>query len=229
MMMASMLSMQTAASDNSSGGGAGGSVGSGGYGGMMGPGSMYGSAYALKRDKLNLSGLLNVLDGVVDTPERIVVMTTNHPEILDPALIRPGRIDQKLLLGYMKWHNVVDMINHYFQLTKDGGEGLSEGLVSRVRDAILGNDAKGVPGLSLTPAEVEQLSAEHDTVEDMILSLEGKAPSGSKDRSGLKEPPSAENEPLMPVRQTSKQINRQPYAMDDIEPVKPARQSSKQR
>ena len=30
-------------------------------------------------------------------------MTTNHPEILDPALIRPGRIDQKLLLGYMKW------------------------------------------------------------------------------------------------------------------------------
>ena len=64
----------------------------------------------LKKDKLNLSGLLNVLDGVVDTPERIVVMTTNHPEILDPALIRPGRIDQKLLLAYMKWHNVVLMI-----------------------------------------------------------------------------------------------------------------------
>merc|ERR1712224_808878 len=77
---------------------------------------MYGSAYALKRDKLTLSGLLNVLDGVVDTPERIVVMTTNHPEILDPALIRPGRIDQKLLLGYMNPANVVDMINHYFQL-----------------------------------------------------------------------------------------------------------------
>ena len=67
------------------------------------------SAFALKRDKLNLSGLLNVLDGVVDTPERIVVMTTNHPEILDPALIRPGRIDQKLLLAYMKWRNVVQV------------------------------------------------------------------------------------------------------------------------
>merc|ERR1719440_1973316 len=93
-------------------------------GGMSasGPYSTYGpSAYALKRDKLNLSGLLNVLDGVVDTPERIVVMTTNHPEILDPALIRPGRIDQKLLLGFMKWTDVVDMINHYFQLKEDGG------------------------------------------------------------------------------------------------------------
>merc|ERR1719231_235614 len=177
MMMASMLSMQTAASDNSSGGGAGGSVGSGGYGGLMGPGSMYGSAYALKRDRLNLSGLLNVLDGVVDTPERIVVMTTNHPEILDPALIRPGRIDQRLLLGFMKWHNVVDMIEHYFQLKEtDGGEGLSEALAARVRDAILGHDAKAGPGLQLTPAQVEQLSAEHDCVEGMVAALEAMAP-----------------------------------------------------
>ena len=39
-------------------------------------------------DKLNLSGMLNVLDGVVDCPNRIVVMTSNHPEKLDPALIR---------------------------------------------------------------------------------------------------------------------------------------------
>ena len=34
---------------------------------------------------INLSGLLlllSVLDGVVDTPARIVVMMTNHPEIL---------------------------------------------------------------------------------------------------------------------------------------------------
>merc|ERR1719231_1041692 len=172
MMMASMLSMQTAASDNSSGGGAGGSVGSGGYGGMMGPGSMYGSAYALKRDKLNLSGLLNVLDGVVDTPERIVVMTTNHPEILDPALIRPGRIDQKLLLSYMKWHHVVAMMIHYFQL---GDDGLDAALTKRVKEAVLGNDAKGLPGLSLTPAQVEQLSAEHDDVKDMVAALEAKA------------------------------------------------------
>ena len=54
---------------------------------------------SLKKDKLNLSGLLNVLDGVVDTPERILIMTTNHPERLDPALIRPGRIDKKILLA----------------------------------------------------------------------------------------------------------------------------------
>ena len=37
-----------------------------------------------------------VLDGVVDSPGRIIVMTSNHPEKLDPALIRPGRIDRKI-------------------------------------------------------------------------------------------------------------------------------------
>jgi len=130
------------------------------------------SAFALKRDKLNLSGLLNVLDGVVDTPERIVVMTTNHPEILDPALIRPGRIDQKLLLAYMKWRNVVQMVEHYFQLGKGG---LGEPLTNRVRDAMLGSDVDGVPALNLTPAQVEQLSAEHDAVADMVTALEAKA------------------------------------------------------
>ena len=50
--------------------------------------------------------------------ERLVVMTSNHPEQLDPALIRPGRIDKKLMLGYMGAQDVVvDMPQHYFQVT----------------------------------------------------------------------------------------------------------------
>jgi hypothetical protein len=67
-----------------------------------GKSSMIGSTF-LKPfpDQLSLSGVLNVLDGVVDTPGRIVIMTTNHPEILDPALIRPCRVDKKLMLGFM--------------------------------------------------------------------------------------------------------------------------------
>merc|ERR1719326_1657771 len=73
------------------------------------------------KDKLNLSGLLNVLDGVVDTPERILIMTTNHPEQLDPALIRPGRIDKKIMLGYMKPNHTVSMIEHYFEGVLDAG------------------------------------------------------------------------------------------------------------
>lgn len=42
---------------------------------------------------VSLSGLLNAIDGIVASEGRILIMTTNHPDKLDPALIRPGRID----------------------------------------------------------------------------------------------------------------------------------------
>ena len=48
------------------------------------------------KEGLNFSTLLNCLDGVFSKEGTIVIMTTNHPEVLDPALIRPGRIDIKI-------------------------------------------------------------------------------------------------------------------------------------
>jgi chaperone BCS1 len=47
---------------------------------------------------VTFSGLLNALDGVASGEERIVFMTTNHVERLDPALIRPGRVDLSQLI-----------------------------------------------------------------------------------------------------------------------------------
>ncbi|KAI0602139.1 BCS1 N terminal-domain-containing protein [Biscogniauxia sp. FL1348] len=43
--------------------------------------------------RLSLSGLLNVLDGVASQEGRVLIMTTNHIDKLDRALIRPGRVD----------------------------------------------------------------------------------------------------------------------------------------
>jgi mitochondrial chaperone BCS1 len=49
------------------------------------------------RDKgVTLSGVLNVLDGIVTPFGMLVMMTTNYPERLDAALVRPGRIDKKI-------------------------------------------------------------------------------------------------------------------------------------
>jgi hypothetical protein len=42
-----------------------------------------------------LSELLNSLDGIISVEDRIVIMTTNHIDKLDPALIRSGRVDRK--------------------------------------------------------------------------------------------------------------------------------------
>lgn len=45
---------------------------------------------------ISLSGLLNAIDGVASSEGRILVMTTNKPKELDPALIRPGRVDMHI-------------------------------------------------------------------------------------------------------------------------------------
>ncbi|KAK3073791.1 hypothetical protein LTR53_004315 [Teratosphaeriaceae sp. CCFEE 6253] len=45
---------------------------------------------------ISLSGLLNAIDGVATHEGRVLIMTTNHPERLDAALVRPGRVDRKV-------------------------------------------------------------------------------------------------------------------------------------
>jgi SpoVK/Ycf46/Vps4 family AAA+-type ATPase len=43
-----------------------------------------------------LSQLLTELDGVHGLKQVIVIAATNRPDMLDAALIRPGRIDRKV-------------------------------------------------------------------------------------------------------------------------------------
>ena len=63
---------------------------------------------------VTLSGLLNVLDGF-HAPENVVfVMTTNHIEALDPALLRPGRIDYRLFLGEASEPQRVELYRRFF-------------------------------------------------------------------------------------------------------------------
>ncbi|KAK4862967.1 hypothetical protein LT330_010711 [Penicillium expansum] len=49
---------------------------------------------------VSLSALLNCLDGIGAQEGRILIMTTNHPDKLDAALTRPGRVDKKYWFGY---------------------------------------------------------------------------------------------------------------------------------
>ena len=66
-------------------------------------------------DNLNLSFLLNLIDGIMEMPGRIIIMTTNQPDILDEALIRPGRIDIRLNFKKASAKVTEEMINHYYK------------------------------------------------------------------------------------------------------------------
>ncbi|KAH7651027.1 P-loop containing nucleoside triphosphate hydrolase protein [Dioscorea alata] len=69
---------------------------------------------------VTLSGLLNFVDGLWSScgEEKIIVFTTNYKERLDPALLRPGRMDMHIYMGYcspcafrtfaLNYHNVDD-------------------------------------------------------------------------------------------------------------------------
>lgn len=112
-------------------------------------------------DRLDLSGILNVLDGVVDTPDRILVMTTNHPEKLDPALVRPGRVDVRLRLGYVQRREARQMVEHYV-----------------LRRPMETEEAVAFDGAwdfrsshDVTPAELEQTCAACGTLAEVVSAL----------------------------------------------------------
>jgi len=64
--------------------------------------------------QLSLNFLLNLFDGILETPGRILIMTSNYPEKLDKALIRPGRVDIKLNLTYCTAHMINEMFTGFY-------------------------------------------------------------------------------------------------------------------
>lgn len=66
-------------------------------------------------NRVTFSGLLNCLDGVASTEARIVFMTTNYLERLDPALIRPGRVDLKEYVGYCGAYQLEEMFKRFYK------------------------------------------------------------------------------------------------------------------
>ncbi len=67
---------------------------------------------------LNLSTILNTFDGVAELDGQIVFKTTNHPEKLDPAIYRPGRVDKCVLIDYLDTESVA----RYVRLVYPGYE-----------------------------------------------------------------------------------------------------------
>ena len=63
---------------------------------------------------VTFSGLLNALDGAASKEGRLLFMTTNHLEYLDPALIRPGRADVHICFDYATGEQGAKMFKAFY-------------------------------------------------------------------------------------------------------------------
>lgn len=95
-----------------------------------------------EESRLTLSALLNNVDGVGSNHGRIFVMTTNHPDVLDPALLRHGRVDMLVALQFCSH----EQIGLFFRFYYPGHS--EEQLLSCVRKLC------GFPPETFSPAEI---------------------------------------------------------------------------
>ncbi|KAI0525124.1 hypothetical protein KFK09_004515 [Dendrobium nobile] len=103
-------------------------------------------------DAISLSGLLNFIDGLWSTSgeERIVVFTTNYKEKLDPALLRPGRMDMHIHMGYCGPNSFRVLVSNYHAIDEHPMFEEIEGLLKEVE---------------ATPAEVAEQLLRSDKVD----------------------------------------------------------------
>ncbi|KAI0183190.1 BCS1 N terminal-domain-containing protein [Xylaria flabelliformis] len=147
--------------------------------------------------RLSLSGLLNILDGVASQEGRILIMTTNHLEKLDKALIRPGRVDMVVEFGLADDYMTTNIFRNIFAYLEgdDGPEANQyETLNADERKAAMDTKAKErlahdakidelakafsakVPSHEFSPAELQGHLMKHkhspqkavDTAEDFV-------------------------------------------------------------
>ncbi|CAH1437228.1 unnamed protein product [Lactuca virosa] len=107
--------------------------------------------------KVTLSGFLNFIDGLWSScgDERIIIFTTNRKDKLDPALLRPGRMDMHINMSYCTPCGFRLLASNYLGITEHGLFEQIEDLISKVE---------------ITPAEVAEQLLKDD---DPDIALEG--------------------------------------------------------
>ena len=106
-----------------------------------------------KDDKITLSFILNIIDGIRETPGRILIISSNNYECLDPALIRPGRIDMTLEMKNASVNTIKEMHHHYYK------KNIPENLDKFLKDYLV------------SPAKLVNLRFEHSNSEDFLSHL----------------------------------------------------------
>lgn len=105
-------------------------------------------------DVVNLSCFLNILDGIIELHGVMIIMTSNYPERIDDALIRPGRFDFKHEFKKASKKIVIDMLKISNELSDEEFEVYENNL--DIRD------------YELSPAEVQSICFKYNNIKDCI-------------------------------------------------------------
>jgi ATP-dependent 26S proteasome regulatory subunit len=72
------------------------------------------------KEPIDLSFLLNLLDGTLESSGRIIAISSNFPERIDRALIRPGRID--MIIHFKKCNRAIlnEMVTSFYDRELEG-------------------------------------------------------------------------------------------------------------
>lgn len=118
-----------------------------------------------RKKGISLSGLLNIIDGVASHEGRVLVMTTNRPEKLDEALIRPGRVDHQVAFDNATKHQIKELFERMY----------ANHLPARPKIAIVASNGMAVKSSingSLTPPDTPTTTSHSSNSYDKTAVLE---------------------------------------------------------
>lgn len=114
-----------------------------------------------KKTLVTLSGLLNAIDGVAAPTGHVLIMTSNCPEKLDAALIRPGRVDRRIEFTLASREQLRNFFLKIYGPLKDGKEPtkFDAALVPDLAEKF----ADLVPAGTFSPAQIQEYLLQYRT------------------------------------------------------------------
>lgn len=106
---------------------------------------------------LTFSGLLNALDGVVSVDGVITILTTNHLERLDRALVRGGRVDRRFYFGHPDIAQLQDLFKVYYPKAESG---LVKKFALKVMERCEGQEVRSISTLQQLFIQMREEDAE---------------------------------------------------------------------
>jgi len=110
-----------------------------------------------EEDSVNLSCFLNILDGIIELHGVMIIMTTNYPEKIDDALIRPGRFDFKYEFKRASREIIRNMLKFKYEISEKNMSDYD--YILNIKDEVL------------SPAQVQAICFQNSNIIECINEL----------------------------------------------------------